>query len=286
MVSFALRLRRILFYAALTVPLMPVQAVLVLTGSRLAEKLPRHYHRWACRVLGFEVETIGVPSAARPTLFVSNHSSYLDIEILGSVLEASFIAKSDVRKWPVFGWLAKLQRSVFVDRRPRTTHHQRNAIAERLNAGDNLILFPEGTSSDGTRVLPFKSALFAALHDKQIDRQVTVQPVSVVYVKLDGMPIGHFFRPFFAWYGDMDMASHLWTLLGLGWVTATVEFHPPVSLASFRSRKELSEHCWRVVSSGVASALAGRKQPDHPVRAVLPAPERNSIRVPARAAEG
>ena len=274
MTSFLLRLWRIMLYLGVTLPVMPVQALLVLMGSPLADKLPRAYHRLSCRILGFEVETIGTPSVARPTLFVANHTSYLDIEILGGAVEASFIAKSEVANWPFMGWLAKLQRSVFVDRRARTARHQRDAIAERLKAGDNLILFPEGTSGDGTRVLPFKSALFAAVHGKAIDRPVTVQPVSIVYVRLDGIPIGRTYRPFYAWYGDMDMASHLWTVLGLGTATVSVQFHPPVNLADFASRKELAEHCWRVVSAGVASALAGRSQPVDPS---------TTVRLPARA---
>lgn len=283
MSAFLLRLRRISLYLGLTLPLMPVQAALVLLGSRLADKLPRVYHRLASRILGFEVKVIGDPSTARPTLFVANHTSYLDIEILGGILEASFIAKHEVARWPLFGRLAKLQRSVFIDRRVRTAHHQRDAIAERLTAGDNLILFPEGTSNDGTRVLPFKSALFGAVHGKAIDRPVTVQPVSIAYVRLDGIPIGRFYRPFFAWYGDMELGPHLWTLLGLGTATVTVEFHPPVSLTAFSTRKELADHCWRLVSAGVAAALAGRPQPTHPTPAVLPAAsrERMPIAVPA-----
>ena len=94
-------------------------------------------------------------------LFAANHVSYLDITVLGSLLDASFIAKTEVAGWPLFGWLARLQRSVFIDRRARSTAHQRDSIAARLAAGEALILFPEGTSGDGNRLLPFKSALFS-----------------------------------------------------------------------------------------------------------------------------
>ena len=94
-------------------------------------------------------------------LFAANHISYLDITVLGSLLDASFIAKTEVAGWPLFGWLARLQRSVFIDRRARSTAHQRDSIAARLAAGEALILFPEGTSGDGNRLLPFKSALFS-----------------------------------------------------------------------------------------------------------------------------
>jgi 1-acyl-sn-glycerol-3-phosphate acyltransferase len=272
MSAFTLRLRRIFLYLALTLSLMPVQAVLALLGSRLARKLPLSYHRRASRIMGFEVETIGTPSTHRPTLFVANHVSYLDIEILGGVIEGSFIAKREVARWPLFGWLARLQRTVFVDRRAHTTHRQRDAILDRLREGDNLILFPEGTSGDGNRVLPFKSALFGAVHGAHLPHPVAVQPVSLAYTRLDGMPLGRFYRPFFAWYGNMEMGPHLWSMLGLGQTGVVVEFHAPVSAESFRSRKAMADYCWRVVSAGVASALAGRPQPIEPTPAVRPLP--------------
>ena len=272
MSAFILRLRRIFLYMALTLPLMPVQAVLVLLGSRLAHRLPVFYHGLTSRIMGFEIERIGTPSTHRPTLFVVNHVSYLDIEILGGVIEGSFIAKREVAGWPLFGWLAKLQQTVFVDRRAHTTHRQRDAILDRLKDGDNLILFPEGTSGDGNRVLPFKSALFGAVHGAHLPHAVSVQPVSLAYTRLDGMPLGRFYRPFFAWYGDMEMGPHLWSMLGLGQTGVVVEFHTPVSAESFRSRKAMADYCWRVVSAGVAAALAGRPQPIEPTAAVKPLP--------------
>jgi 1-acyl-sn-glycerol-3-phosphate acyltransferase len=269
MSAFFLRLKRLFLYVCLTLPLMPAQALLLLLRSPSAERLPLFYHRLAGTILGFDTTVIGAPTAARPALFVANHSSYVDIEIFGGIIDASFIAKSEVKRWPLFGWLARLQRTVFVDRRAHTTHRQRDAIVERLKEGGRLILFPEGTSDDGTRVLPFKSALFAAVHGAHLERAVTVQPVSIAYVSLDGMPLGRFFRPYFAWYGDMDLASHLWEMVGLGRVGVTVEFHAPVSIAEFPTRKALAEHCWRVVSAGVASAIAGRPQPVRPTSTVL-----------------
>ena len=286
MSAFFLRLKRLFLYVCLTLPLMPAQALLLLLGSPRAERLPLAYHRLASRILGFDTTVIGTPSPARPTLFVANHTSYVDIEILGGVIDASFVAKSEVKRWPLFGWLARLQRTVFVDRRAHTTHRQRDAIVERLKEGGRLILFPEGTSDDGTRVLPFKSALFAAVHGAHFEHPVTVQPVSIAYVTLDGMPIGRFYRPYFAWYGDMDMANHLWEMVGLGRVGVTVAFHPPVSVQAFPTRKALAEHCWRVVSAGLASAIAGRPQPVEATGAVRPARLEAAPSVAAEAVAG
>src|SRR5215210_6351082 len=158
--SPALRFWRLLAYLAWTVPLMPVQALGLVLRQRWVATLPRFYHRCCCRILGIRVREVGCKAEARPVLFAVNHISYLDITVLGSLLDASFIAKTEVAGWPLFGWLARLQRSVFIDRRARSTALQRDSIAARLAANEALILFPEGTSGDGTRLLPFKSALF------------------------------------------------------------------------------------------------------------------------------
>lgn len=266
-----LRLRRLSFYIALTLPLMPVQATALALKRPLARRLPRLYHAWAAHLLGFRIKVEGARSAEKPTLFIANHTSYLDIEILGALIEGSFVAKHEVARWPFFGWLAKLQRTVFVDRRVRSTAAQRDAIRERLDAGDNLILFPEGTANDGNRVLPFKSALFSVADYNGRGGALTVQPVSLAYTRLDGIPLGRFYRPFFAWYGDMELAPHLWAMLGLGTVEVAVTFHRPVSLAQFGSRKALAEHCQRVIARGVAQALAGRIQ--EPASAPAEAPQ-------------
>ena len=267
-----LRVGRLSLYLALTLPLMPIQAVAVALKRPFARRLPRVYHGWSARILGFRIKAQGERSSDRPTLFVANHTSYLDIEILGALIEGSFVAKHEVARWPFFGWLAKLQRTVFVDRRVRSTAAQRDAIRERLDAGDNLILFPEGTANDGNRVLPFKSALFSVADYRGRGGTLTVQPVSLAYTRLDGIPLGRFYRPFFAWYGDMELAPHLWAMLGLGTVEVAVTFHPPVTLAQFGSRKGLAEHCHRVIAQGVAQALAGRTEEARPPAVEAPRP--------------
>ena len=250
-----LRVMRIAVYFAVTLPAMPVQVVLLAMKSPHARRFPVGYHRLICRLLGIRLVYRGTISAHRPTLFVANHTSYLDIEIMGAAVEGSFVSKAEVSRWPVFGWLAKLQRTVFVERADRAgAARQRDEIRGRLDEGDNLILFPEGTSGDGIHLLPFKSTLFAATEDER----AMVQPISVVYRLLDGIPLGRFYRPFFAWYGDMTMPPHLWKMLGLGQLTVVMTFHEPVRLKDFGSRKLLSEHCARVIAEGMGAILAGR----------------------------
>lgn len=271
--SPTLRIARIALYLAWTLSLMPVQGLGLVLRRPWTDRLPVFYHRWCCRILGFRVRRIGQASPLRPLLFAANHVSYTDIPVLGSLLPASFIAKAEIATWPLFGWLAKLQKSVFVDRQVGSIAAQRDAILARLARGDALILFPEGTSSDGNRVLPFKSALFGVAQGKLSGGEgagaaVMVQPVSVAYTRLDGIPLGRDWRPFFAWYGAMSLAPHLWNMLGLGTVEVVVEFHPPISSADGGSRKALARYCQERIAGGVAAALSGHRQPIAPLPAL------------------
>ena len=252
---------RIVVYAALTLPLLPFQMIGVLFVPPLARWLPVPYHRAVCWVLGIKVRARGRMSRKRPTLFVVNHVSYLDIEVLGSLIPGSFVAKREVATWPFFSILAKLQRSVFIDRRVAATKEGQEQMLRRLSGRDNLILFPEGTSGDGTHVLPFRSALFAVaqLRDR-LGHAITVQPVSLAYTRLDGIPLGRHWRPFYTWFGDRELARHAWQMAGLGEVEVMVNFHEPVSLDDFPDRKALADYCFRVVYDGVAASNSGRTE--------------------------
>jgi lyso-ornithine lipid O-acyltransferase len=258
--SPTLRLARLALYLVWTLALMPVQGLGLVLQRPWSRRLPAFYHRWCCWILGFQVRTIGMPTPLRPALFASNHVSYTDITVLGSLIVGSFVAKAEVAGWPLFGWLAKLQRTVFVDRRVRSTALQRDAIAARLAAGDALILFPEGTSGDGNRILPFKTALFSAAETTP-NAPTAVQPVSIAYTRLDGIPLGRLLRPYLAWCGSAGLAPHLWGMIGLGTVEVVVEFHPPTFYADCGSRKALSRYCHARIAGGVAAALSGRPQP-------------------------
>jgi 1-acyl-sn-glycerol-3-phosphate acyltransferase len=263
---------RLVLYLVWTFLLVPVQALAVVWRLPWRHSLPLFYHRICTRILGLEVVVRGTRITKGPVLVVSNHSSYLDITVLGSLIPGSFVAKSEVAGWPLFGMLAKLQRTAFVERKARSTvGRQRDDLRARLEQGDTLILFPEGTSSDGNRTLPFKTALFAVAGLRIGDAPLTVQPVSVTATRLDGIPMGFAFRPFYAWYGDMDLAPHLWRAFKQGRMTVEVEFHPPVTLDAVASRKALAEHCSRVIAQGVDRAITGRS-PVPSASACPPAP--------------
>lgn len=249
---------RLGLYGGFTLVLMPIQVVALVFDLSIKRTMPVWYHRRCCRVLGIRIERRGRRSRVHPTLYVANHVSYLDVPVLAALIPVSFVAKSEVRDWPFFGWLARLQRTVFVERKASRASKPRNEMLERLAAGDDLVLFPEGTSGDGIHVLPFKSALLSVAEHWAGSEPLTIQPVSIAYTKLDGLPLGRHLRPFFAWYGDMDLAPHLWQLAGLGRLSVMVTFHPPVTLDEVGSRKALSRHCQALIAEGVATALAGR----------------------------
>ncbi|MDJ0684121.1 MAG: lysophospholipid acyltransferase family protein [Alphaproteobacteria bacterium] len=257
--SPALAILRIAALGGLCLSLLALAPIRALRKQPFPRRLVRRWHAGTCAIAGLEPAIHGAPVTNRPVLFVANHVSYLDISILGALLDASFVAKSDVRGWPVFGYLAVLQRTVFIERRARrSTDAQRNAMRDRLGQGGSLILFPEGTSSDGTRALRFKSALFDAAATDWTDGQIDVQPISIAYSRFDGMPMGRMLRPFYAWYGDMELAPHLWRAIGLGQAGVDVVFHEPVRMSDFASRKDLARHCERVVANGLSGALTGR----------------------------
>ncbi|MGB8843315.1 MAG: lysophospholipid acyltransferase family protein [Aliidongia sp.] len=273
-VAHCLSLVRLTAYLGFTLCLIPLQALAVARNWRLAVSLPLFYHRHTATLLGLRVEIRGRQLRDEPVLFVANHASYTDMEVLGSMIPASFIAKAEVGTWPLFGLLARLQRTVFINRRARDAVEQRDSLAQRLQERGNLILFPEGTSNDSLHVRPFKSALFAAAEVRIDGRALAVQPVSVAYTRLNGIPIGRDFRPFFAWYGDMQLVGHLWRMIGFGTVDVIVQFYPPVTLDQFGSRKRLADHCWRIISDGAAAANAGRL----PATEAMPQPvERDTL---------
>lgn len=250
--------------------------VVLATGGTGYRGYKRFYFRVVARILGFEVVVRGAPAGGPgAVLFVANHSSYLDIIVLGGQLAACFVAKSEVAGWPGFGYLSRIAHTVFVDRKRGGTGKERNALRQRLDKGDSLILFPEGTSNDGNRVLPFKSSLFAVAEQPHADGSaMTVQPISVAYTRLDGLPMGRALRPYYAWYGDMTLAGHLLDALGLGRLTIEVIYHPAVTIRDFKDRKALANHCHDVVNQGVIRALAGRlDQPHLPRPPLIPPPE-------------
>jgi len=267
-------------FLVLTVPLMPVQAALLRWSPTGARKFPHWYHKRVCRLMGIRLEIEGEVARDKPVLLVANHTSWLDIPVLSAVAPVSFVAKKEVGSWPFVSALARLQRSVFVDRARRTAVGETaNEILARLAGGDAIVLFAEGTSSDGNRVLPFMTSLFAAAKPSAKSGpdasagpapEAVVQTLSVVYTRLHGIPLGRADRPFVGWYGDMEMQSHAWRLLKSGPLDVRIRIGPQVPLSSFADRKDLARRSEAEVREQVVRILRSRAR-DEPV--VIAAPE-------------
>ena len=205
--------------------------------------------RAACRLMGLRRRLRGAPGRA-PGAYVANHASWLDIFVLNASKRVFFVAKAEVAGWPVIGWLARGTGTVFIRRDRRDARRQQALLEVRLDAGHPLLFFPEGTSTDGQRVLPFKTTLFAALTTETLRDVLTVQPVTLVY----HAPPGEDPR-FYGWWGDMDFAQGLLKVLAArrqGLVE--VIYHPPLKVANYPDRKALAAACESAVRKGFSEA--------------------------------
>jgi len=249
-------------FALVTVALIPVQWLAVALKRPLRRRIPVFYHRFVRRLLGVRVRTSGAPVTDRPLLIVANHSSWLDISIITSLAPVVFVAKSEIARWPFFGLLAKLQRTVFVERDRRQKTGAVNAqIAQRLAEGDPVLLFGEGTAGDGNRVLPFRTALIGAARDAIASAgndRVWIQPLSIAYVSQQGIALGRHLRPRAAWYGKMKLTEHIGAIVRTGAVDVMVTWGEPVAYDGAMDRKVLARQLELAVRNATIAALQGK----------------------------
>jgi len=238
----------------LVLVIVPLQMLALVTSRRGATgRVPRAFHRTFAQIVGLKVRVTGLPCSAGTTVYACNHLSYLDIFALGGLLPARFVAKQEMRAWPVVGWLASLQRTVFVSRSPRRAAGVVSDLDDALASGDALVLFPEGTTSAGTAVLPFKSSAFAAC----VAARVLVQPVTILLESVDGRELGPGSGPLrdrYAYHGDMHLAPHLRDFLRTSGACLGIRFHPPIDPRDWPDRKALAAEAWRQVARGLAVA--------------------------------
>lgn len=243
-----------------SLPMAVWQVIALKSNGRIDDgRIPRLWHRLAVKLLGIRIHVRGAPSKARPLLICSNHISWSDIMVLGSLAEVHFIAKAEVAGWPVFGLLAKLQRSVFVERGARRkAGEQASEIATRMSNGDPMVLFAEGTTGDGNTLLPFKSTLFGAAQvalSEGRSETVSIQPVAIAYTRLQGMPMDRRHRPHAAWIGDADLMPHLTKLLREGAMDVEVHFGEPIEFRPGDDRKKVAREVEARVKKMFAEAL-------------------------------
>jgi 1-acyl-sn-glycerol-3-phosphate acyltransferase len=236
--------------------------LIVLLLCRLAERplcglhrpttpnITRAVCRIALSIMGIRYSVRGQPMHHVGAV-VANHSSWLDIFALNACQSVYFVSKAEVARWPFIGWLARATGTAFIARDPKQAKAQQALFEERIRAGHKLLFFPEGTSTDGLRVLQFKPTLFAAFYSHGLENVMEIQPVTVVY----RAPPGATAR-FYGWWGDMAFAPHLAKVLAKPRQGAVeVVFHAPVSVDAFASRKELARHCEEEVRGGLRAAL-------------------------------
>lgn len=215
---------------------------------------------WCRSMLGFvgiHVHPVGETRIDGPTLYVVNHLSYMDIPVLSSVVEGTFVAKAEVAHWPLFGFAARITRTVFINRVSSEAQAQRKMMHERLMNGERLILFPEGTSTDGSGVAPFKSALFGLAQGQADDPELIIQPISMIYARgLDGTPLVGPLRELYCWYGEASLFPHLMRMLRLPGCHVELRFHAPIYSRQIGDRKRLARAAEAAVVAGVAEANA------------------------------
>ncbi|ODS24610.1 hypothetical protein AB835_02460 [Candidatus Endobugula sertula] len=211
------------------------------------------FHSGCCWLFNLRCIEQGEISTQCPTLFLSNHVSYLDVFVLGRSLPAFFIAKSEVANWPILGSLAKIQNTLFFERNSKKVRSQLSIMTEHFNQQGNLILFPEGTSTNGESVAPFKSSLLQSVEAAEED--VFIQPVAIAYTRYKDKMMDRALRDKYAWYADMPFAPHFFSALGLGPAEVVITYHKPVLLKDFAHRKECAQYCQQQIALALSSAL-------------------------------
>ena len=229
----------------------PIQYVFITFKVKYKAYIPQLFHKIILKVLGVKVKLIGKKTTARPLVLIGNHTSYLDIIILGSIMPICFIAKEEIRSWFLFGFLAKMQNTIFIKRKNFKTKQSLDYIKNQLSSNSAIVLFPEGTTNTGKRVLSFKSSLFNLFENNNILR---LQNFSLCYTHVNDMPIDNRIRPQISWYGDMNIIAHLLNLLKLSSVNATVVLHPVMQLEG-QDRKTISMLSIKQVREGIITAF-------------------------------
>ena len=243
-------------FVGVTLALMLLFTLLTPCGPAAQRRVRRAWCGACLRLLDVQADLRGAPYASAPTLFVANHVSYLDILLLGAVLDATFIGKAEIQDWPLFGRLGRMTGTFFIRRYWRDALIQRNALAARMRRGESFILFAEGTSSDGLDVAPFKTSLLSVVEPWVVDRPVAVQPVCLAFRSLgDGTPVTAANADLYAWYGDDELVPHLWRTLGGPGLRAEIVCGAPVLSWSVVSRKRLG----RRLREEVRAHLGGRQ---------------------------
>ena len=250
MIRTIIAVLKLIIFLCFTPPMMLLQWLIVKFKLGNTTWVPQFYNQTLCRIIGIKITVEGNP--LKNGLIVSNHVSWKDILILNALTPLSLIAKREVGAWPLFGSLARLQGTVFVNRESkRSIITSLGEIQTRLLQGDVLVLFPEATTHTGKSIIPFKSSFVAAAERTGTE----VVPVTIIYQSQHGLPLTLRQRPQVAWYGDGDLAPHLWAIFKSGPIGVKVIFHTPLRPANFLNRKVLTKYAERQIQTSLAHHL-------------------------------
>jgi 1-acyl-sn-glycerol-3-phosphate acyltransferase len=259
---------RSLFFLLIYLPLMIVGIPCQFVISRLGlewNAIPRLFHRLGCIFLGMKVTVVGRPATGRPTLLLSNHVSWTDIIAVGSVADVTFVAKSEIRNWFFVGFMASLQRTLYVDRKKRSDAGRASReIGQRMASGGAVLLFAEGQSDIGTHVLPFRTALIGAAQHAMQEAgadNVQVQPLTIAYTRLQGLPVGLADRSLIAWVKSKSVRQNLREILTGGTRAVTLAFGAPQPLGATDDRKVVARAAEAEVRRMLVALNRGRKGP-------------------------
>jgi len=251
-----------------TLAMLPAQLLAMHLMPSRGGAIPLLFHRLTCRCLGVRRRVRGTPPPpGSGGLIVANHVSWLDIAVLGAERPVCFVAKSEVAGWPVIGFLASLQRTVFIDRSRRAaTADVAQQMGARLSNGEAVVLFAEGTTGDGTRILPLRSSLLGAAHealgkstdaaDGEVD--IAIYPLAISYTGFHGMAGGRFERSALAWYGDTELAPHLKSTLDIGAIDVELVWGEPIAMGRKTSRKVATRLAEAAIRKARQETVSGR----------------------------
>jgi len=248
-IRMVLRVLAIVLLVVVTFP--PILAAWALKLEKQRAHMVLFFYRMMRIFSGVRLTVTGNISPLRPLMLVANHSSYLDILVLGSLKPLSFTPKLEIRSWPIIGFFCVLADCVFIERRPADMQRAQAEMEEKLQAGKILALFPEGTTGDGIHIKPFKSGFLNLVeaHD------LPLQPVSIAYTHIADMPLSAKTRELVSWVGDASFAPHFLSLLRLPYVQVTVELYAVERAEDHDDRKALAKNCETTITQGLHATL-------------------------------
>ena len=252
-----LRLVFILIFLLLIIAFsIPVQVFCNTIGFKLKKIYPLYFYQMIKIVTGINIKfnRTKLNKKNMGVLYIANHVSWFDIICLGTLLNARFIAKKEVSQMGIFGFLAMLSNTFFIDNENKNKIIEYNhLIQKKLKAGENFIIFPEGTTSDGNGIKNFKSSMLECAFDN--NNEINIQPISICYSKLNNIPMGIYLRRNIAWVGDTSMVAAMAIFLRSGRITVDIIFHDLMSVNNFKNRKELAAHCEKQILSGLNQSI-------------------------------